>query len=143
MAAAAGATTFHATLESTKEVPQPTLDPRAGRPSGSATFTVSGNTLTYKVQATGLSSPYVGAHIHAGIEGVAGPVLVPLNLTSTSQGEASGEGTVDASAIKGKKPDGSPMTIDDLVAAMRSGATYVNVHTQNNKPGEARGQITP
>jgi CHRD domain len=27
------------------------------------------------------------------------------------------------------------------LAAMQSGATYVNVHTANNKPGEVRGQI--
>ena len=33
------------------------------------------------------------------------------------------------------------MTLDDVLAAMRSGGTYVNVHTANNKPGELRGQI--
>jgi CHRD domain len=33
------------------------------------------------------------------------------------------------------------MTMDELVTMMRSGSTYINVHTKNNKPGEARGQI--
>jgi hypothetical protein len=135
-----GGGSFKATLSARNEVPPPTVDPRSS-PSGSATFTVSGSTLTYKVSVTGLSSPYTGAHIHMGAPGVAGPVLAPLNLNAAGQGEASGEGTVDASGLKGKKADGSAMTMDDLVAAMKSGQTYVNVHTQNNKPGEARGQI--
>jgi hypothetical protein len=135
-----GGDTFKATLSPGNEVPPPTLDPRSS-PSGSATFTVSGPSITYKVTVTGLSSPYTAAHIHSGASGVAGPVLVPLNLTQGSQGEASGEGTIDASAIKGKKADGSAMSMDELVSMMRSGGTYINVHTQNNKPGEARGQI--
>jgi hypothetical protein len=138
--APAGGGSFKATLSATNEVPPPTVDPRSA-PSGSATFTVTGSSMTYKVMVTGLSSPYTAAHIHTGAPGVAGPVLVPLNLTAGGQGEASGEGTIDASAIKGKKADGSAMSMDDLAAAMSSGGTYVNVHTQNNKPGECRGQI--
>jgi hypothetical protein len=129
-AAPAGGGSFKATLSATNEVPPPTVDPRSA-PSGSATFTVTGSSMTYKVMVTGLSSPYTAAHIHTGAPGVAGPVLVPLNLSQGGQGEASGEGTIDASA----------MTMDDLAAAMSSGGTYVNVHTQNNKPGECRGQI--
>jgi hypothetical protein len=31
----------------------------------------------------------------------------------------------------------------DLLTAMRNGGTYINVHTANNKAGEARGQIQP
>jgi hypothetical protein len=30
-----------------------------------------------------------------------------------------------------------------LISALQSGGTYVNVHTQNNKPGEIRAQMTP
>jgi len=79
---------------------------------------------------------------HAGASGTAGPVVVPLQLAATPGG-ASGEGTIDAAAIKGKRADGSLMTMDDLLAALRSGGLYVNVHTANNKAGEVRGQITP
>ena len=32
--------------------------------------------------------------------------------------------------------------ISDLVSAMSSGVTYVNVHTQANPNGEIRGQIS-
>ena len=134
--------TFQARLDAASEVPPPTL-PGAG-PSGTATFTSQGNTLLYKVSVDGLSSQYVAAHIHTGAPGVAGPVIVPLALIpGPTEGTASGEGTIDAATIKGKNADGSPMSMADLLTAMRSGSTYVNVHTSNNKAGEARGQIQP
>ncbi|MFL5310086.1 MAG: CHRD domain-containing protein [Myxococcales bacterium] len=139
--AAAGGETFQARLDARNEVPPPTLDANAS-PSGTASFTVRGTSVAYKVDASGLSGPPVAAHIHTGAPGVAGPVIVPLTVAAgPSAGTATGEGTFDASAVKGKKADGSAMTLDDVLAAMRSGGTYVNVHTANNKPGELRGQI--
>jgi CHRD domain len=32
-------------------------------------------------------------------------------------------------------------TISDLIAAMKNGSTYVNVHTEQNPGGEVRGQL--
>lgn len=134
--------TFRARLDAASEVPPPTLS--GASPSGTATLTSQGNTLLYKVSVNGLSSPYVAAHIHTGAPGVAGPVIVPLTLApGPTEGTAGGEGTIDAAAIKGKNADGSPMSMADVLTAMRSGSTYVNVHTTNNKAGEARGQIQP
>ena len=133
---------FQAKLDSASEVPSPSLSGTS--PSGTATFTPQGDTLIYKVAVIGLSSPYVAAHIHTGAPGVAGAVIVPLALVAgPGEGTASGEGTIDAAAIKGKNADGSAMSMADLLAAMRGGNTYVNVHTANNKAGEARGQIQP
>jgi hypothetical protein len=134
--------TFHATLSPTTEVPAPTIG--SATPAGTATFISDGTTVTYTVTATGLTGDYTMAHIHTGPAGVAGPVAVPLNLTAgTAPGTAGGQGSFDASAIKGKNADGSPMTMNDLLGAMRGGTTYINVHTTNNKPGEVRGQIGP
>jgi hypothetical protein len=130
---------FKATLSAADEVPAPTLDPRQ-KPSGTATFTLSGMSLTWKVSVMNLSSAYTAAHVHLGAPGAAGPVLVPLTLTAGAQGEAAGEGTIDASAIK-PKADGTAMTMADLVSTLKSGGAYVNVHTANNPKGEARGQI--
>ena len=133
---------FQAKLDSASEVPSPSLSGTS--PSGTATFTPQGDTLIYKVTVIGLSSPYVAAHIHTGAPGVAGAVIVPLALAAgPGEGSASGEGTIDAASIKGKNADGSAMSMADLLAAMRGGNTYVNVHTANNKAGEARGQIQP
>jgi Cu/Zn superoxide dismutase len=133
--------TFQAKLDPRNEVPQPTLDGSAS-PSGTATFTVNGSSVAYKINASGLSSAPLMAHIHLGAPGAAGPVIVPLNVAAgSSAGTATGEGTFDASGVKGKKADGSAMSLDDVLAAMRSGGTYVNLHTANNKPGEIRGPV--
>jgi hypothetical protein len=137
---ASQANVFHATLSADMEVPKPTVD-AAKAPSGTAMFTVTQAGVSYQVKVTNLTSAYTACHIHAGLAGVAGPVIVPITLTPGAPGEAAGEGTFDVSAIKGKMPDGTPMTMANFVTAMRSGATYINVHTANNKPGEARGQI--
>lgn len=137
--AQAGAQSFHATMDSSHEVPQPNVG--SATPTGTATFDVDGQTLKYKIDATGLSSPFTAAHIHVGEPGVAGPPVAPLTMTESSPGTASGSGTIDASGIKTKNPDGSPMSMQDVVALFNSGKAYVNVHTQNNKPGELRGQI--
>jgi hypothetical protein len=137
-----GPETFQAKLDAANEVPPPSLSGTS--PSGTATFTHEGNSIAYTVNVSGLSSPLTVAHIHVGPPGVAGPVVVPLNLTpGPTEGTAVGEGSFDASAIKGKNADGSPMTMADLLTAMRNGGTYINVHTVNNKPGETRGQIQP
>jgi len=138
--AATASETFQARLDPRSEVPAPNLD--GATPSGMANFTVNGTTVVYKLSASGLSSAPLMAHIHLGGPGAPGPVIVPLNVApGASAGTAVGEGTFDASGVKGKKADGSAMTLDDVLAAMRSGGTYVNVHTANNKPGEVRGQI--
>ena len=135
-----GPETFQAKLDSASEVPAPSVG--SATPSGTATFTNSGTSIAYKVTVTGLSGPATAAHIHTGVVGVSGPVVVPLALTAGPDGTAAGEGSIDEAAIKGKNADGSPMTLNDLLTAMRAGGTYVNVHTASNKPGEIRGQIT-
>ncbi len=133
--------TFRATLDAAHEVPPPNVG--SATPSGTATFTVEGSSMTYALAATGLTSQALAAHIHSGAPGTAGPVLVPLAVKAgPTPGTASGEGTFDASAIRGKNADGSPMTLNDLLTALRSGGTYVNIHTANNKSGEIRGQIS-
>src|SRR5438309_1402672 len=50
-----GPETFQATLDSGSEVPSPIV---SAQPSGRATFTVSGTTIAYKVNADGLSSAF-------------------------------------------------------------------------------------
>jgi hypothetical protein len=134
-----GGQSFSAKMDAASEVPQPNLG--SAMPSCTATFQSDGQSLTYKVDAQGLSSPFTAAHIHVGAPGVAGPVVAPLTMSDSGNGSASGSGTVDASSIKGKNPDGSPMSMKDVVTLLGSGNAYVNVHTQNNKAGECRGQI--
>ncbi len=137
-----GPETFQAKLDPASEVPAPSIG--SAMPSGTASFTNDGSSIVYKVSVSGLSSAPVAAHIHVGAPGAAGPVIVPLVVVAgPGEGTAVGEGSIDAAAIKGKNADGSPMTFGGLLAALRGGSTYVNVHTANNKAGEVRGQIQP
>jgi CHRD domain len=94
----------------------------------------------------------VAAHIHCGAVGVNGPVGVTLFTGAPAGGRVNGtlaEGTITA-------PDaGNGCGWTDLaavLAAMGSGNTYVNVHTNDGIPpvntgpgdfpgGEIRGQI--
>src|SRR5438876_11077543 len=83
-----GPETFQARLDAASEVPPPSVG--SATPSGTATFTSTGGSISYKVTVTGLSSPFTAAHIHGGGEGAAGLVLVPLKLTA---GPAEGAAT--------------------------------------------------
>jgi CHRD domain len=139
---------FVATLSGDQEVP-----PRDTQAVGVATFKLreDGAALEFKLNVANLDNAFA-AHIHCGAVGVNGPVGVTLFMGSPAGGRVNGtlaEGTITA-------PDaGNACGWTDLaavLAAMASGATYVNVHTNdgvappNTGPGdfpggEIRGQI--
>lgn len=79
------------------------------------------------------------AHIHCGTKGENGPVGVTL----FSGGPLTQNGIQVQGSFTG--PDEGNecgwSTLVDVLAALRSGTAYVNVHTQVHAPGEVRGQI--
>jgi Cu/Zn superoxide dismutase len=139
---------FVATLSGDQEVP-----PRDTQAVGVATFKLrqDGAALRFKLNVANLDNA-VAAHIHCGAVGVNGPVGVTLFMGVPAGGRVNGtlaEGTITA-------PDpGNGCGWTDLaavLAAIQSGETYVNVHTNdgvappNTGPGdfpggEIRGQI--
>jgi CHRD domain len=145
---ARAADNFVATLSGDEEVPA-----RDTQAVGVATFKLreDGAALEFKVNVANIQNA-VAAHIHCGAVGVNGPVGVTLFIGSPAAGSVNGtlaEGTITA-------PDpGNGCGWTDLaavLAAIGSGATYVNVHTNdgvappNTGPGdfpggEIRGQI--
>jgi hypothetical protein len=88
------------------------------------------------------------AHIHCGGVGVNGPVVVFLFRLDPAGVTVNGilsEGTITADDVI-PRPDspecpGGVANFVDLIAKMRSGETYANVHTLDNAGGEIRGQI--
>jgi hypothetical protein len=114
---------FTATLDGSSQVPAVETDA-----TGTATVTIDGNELTWRVEVSGLDNATMG-HIHGGAEGENGGVLVPLFS------EEKGEG------FSGVLSEGSTTVEDDVVEAIRSGSAYVNVHTESNPRGEIRGQL--
>jgi hypothetical protein len=137
------ATDFSATLSGAEEVPSVSTSA-----TGTATFSISGSQITYTVNVTGLQNPVL-SHIHVAPPGENGPVRLNLCGTGAPVPDcASGDGVL-ASGTSGTTVG---ITFDELVAAMRAGNTYVNVHTDdgvgqsNTGPGdmasgEIRGQI--
>lgn len=85
------------------------------------------------------------AHIHLAPPGEDGPPVVwlypdaqPPQLIEGRFGGVLGKGTITADDLVGPLEG---MTLDDLLHAMSSGNTYVNVHTVLNPDGEIRGEI--
>lgn len=130
---------FHAVLAGDNETPP--VDTRA---RGLATFQLrsGGTKLEFKVIVANIQN-VVGAHIHFALPGQSGPIVLPLlgNPFIPDPGVTLNgllvEGTATAADVSG------PFSgdLDALVAAMRSGQTYVNIHTVEYRPGEIRGQI--
>lgn len=79
----------------------------------------------------------VAAHIHLAPVGVNGPVSVTLfDGPTTSEDGRLARGEI-------RPADVNIVDFDGLLAEMRAGDTYVNVHTTANPSGEIRGQIVP
>jgi hypothetical protein len=105
-------------------------------------------TLTYN----GLQGQVRQAHIHFAQAAVNGPIVIWLCGTSFNPGPAGTptcpqSGTVTGT-IRVENVLASPTTqqlaqgeIEEIIAAMRGGAAYVNVHSDISPGGEIRGQF--
>jgi hypothetical protein len=109
-------------------------------------------TISFELSYHNMSSPVVQAHIHFGASGTNGGVVVFLCGGSKPACPASGTvtGTISAAdvsvlpATNGDSviPQGiQPGDLAGLIKAIRSGDTYVNVHTTMFTSGEIRGQV--
>ena len=126
---------FRAHLSGENEVP-----PVETNAQGQANFQLNkaGDELDYKLIVANIDD-VVAAHIHCAPVGQNGPVGVTL----FSGGPTSDNGILAEETITAPD-DGNGCgweTLADVVEAMRSGDTYVNVHTVAHPPGEIRGQI--
>ena len=122
--------TFSATLTGAHEVPQVNA---IG--TGMARFTVKNDSLImFTISLKGVPG-VTGAHIHLGADGAAGEPVATLMKGAVRGGKVSG-------MITSKDLQGGT-TISQLIAAMKSGGAYVNVHTRTHPDGEVRGEIEP
>ncbi len=112
-----------AELSGAAEVPP---NPTTAKGSVTAAFDTATKKLTWKGTYAGLSGPATAAHLHVGEPGKNGGVAVPLFAGAAAKSPFEGEATLtDAQAT-------------DLLA----GKLYANIHTEANKAGEIRGQVT-
>ncbi|MGL4262513.1 MAG: CHRD domain-containing protein [Afipia sp.] len=108
-------------LTSTAEVP-PNTSP--GKGTADVTYDTTSKMLTWKTTYSGLTGPATMAHFHGPAEaGKNAPVVIPF------KDAASGA-------------EGSATLTDAQAADLMAGKLYINVHTDANKGGEIRGQVT-
>jgi len=118
---AAMAQNFAATLSGANEVPP--ADPDG---TGSASIEIIGSTINFRITVANITMPPVMQHIHTGIAGVNGPIVV--NFPGTwSGGTLSGSTTI------------TPATAAAINA--NPAGHYVNVHTTDFPGGAVRGQL--
>ena len=128
---------FHAKMIGKEEVPSVKT-----KATAKAEFKLSkdGKEMSYKLTVKDLVNP-TAAHIHKGKKGESGPPLVGLFAGPKKEGKFDGvlsEGTIADSDLKGELQGKS---LNDLVNLIKSGETYVNIHTDAHPDGEIRGQI--
>ena len=113
---------FMASLKASEEVPP---IQSAGTGTLDATYDTASKQLSYTVNYSGLTGPATAAHFHGPAEaGKNAGVVVPVQASV-------------ASPIKG-----SATLTDAQAADLEGGKWYFNVHTDANKGGEIRGQVT-
>ncbi len=125
---------FSAKLLGKDEVP-----PNKSPAVGFAWVKVNHDRIGYEVNVTEIDK-VTAAHIHLGQSGKNGPIVLTLfkgGPTEQTNGTVA-ESNVTASNLEG------PMKgkgVTDLLAAMKNGTTYVNVHSTDFPDGEIRGQL--
>jgi hypothetical protein len=120
----AGGRPFTTSLAGPAEVPP-------GDPDATGTATVWVNpgtgTVCYAWSVTNAATPILAAHIHHGLAGVAGPVVVPLPPTGPSSGTGCTTGVSRSLAL-------------DIIE--HPADYYVNTHNAEFPTGAARGQLS-
>ncbi len=149
-----GAIRLHARLTGFQEV-TPKLTSATG--DFTAVIDPTRTSITFTLTYSPLSSPVLFSHIHFGQPGVNGGVMVffctnttpPPNVPPPAPCPSPGgtvSGTLTAADVVGLNSGTSdqgitPGSLDDVIRAIVSGQTYVNVHSQRWGGGEIRGRV--
>jgi hypothetical protein len=134
------------------------LEPPSISTTGTGTFEATiddqAGTIDWTLSYADLDSPSppLQAHVHFGQRSVNGgvsfflcanpPIVPPAGTQACPAPPATISGTATAAEIIGPLGQGiEPGSFDEVVAAIRAGRTYANVHTVRFPGGEIRGQI--
>jgi hypothetical protein len=111
-----------------------------------------GKSLHYKLTYSGLEGAVTQAHVHFGGPATSGGVSFFLCGTAAAPGPAGTpacptpggtvEGDIDAADVIGPATQGIEAgAFNEILAAMRAGAAYANVHSTKWPAGEIRAQV--
>lgn len=137
--------TYSTNLNGATEVP-----PNTSSATGTAVFTLSGDSLSVLESFTGLSAPATGGHIHCcapagSTVGIAIPFIGFPGITSGTYSHtfdltSSLTYTSGFLSLKGGTPSGAEAA---LITGLNAGQAYANIHDNNFRGGEIRGTISP
>ncbi|HEY6087124.1 MAG TPA: CHRD domain-containing protein [Burkholderiaceae bacterium] len=97
------------------------------------------NTLRYEISYAGLEGDVRQSHVHIGQCGV-NPSPVASTPPCVQSGTVSG--VLSAADVVGPAGQGiAPTEFAEVLAAIRAGVAYVNVHSSKFPGGEIRGQL--
>ena len=108
--------------------------------------------ISYELSYKGLQGEVRQAHIHLGQRDVNGGVMVwlcqtsvnpdPTGLAPTCPQSGTVSGVLQAANVIGPAGQGiDAMEFSEVVAAIRAGVAYVNIHSSKFPGGEVRGQL--
>ena len=137
---------FTATLLPANEVPPVSGDESGGTGAVQITMyltrdasgAVTGGTADFYFQASGFPSDTLvqGSHIHPGVAGVNGPVIIGASINAANRLAFQSNGTVEY------RETGIPVSAANAQAVLANpSAFYFNVHSPRNPGGFARGQL--
>lgn len=123
---------FVAKLDTTQEVPPPA---GTAKPTGTAIVILQGAEdggaeIIANLAVDNLSGQILVGHFHNAPAGTAGPVIKKINFTG------------NAGSVVWRSTDSSDPLTPVFLRALFDEKLYINVHTEQNKAGEARGQVT-
>jgi CHRD domain len=148
---------FSTRLRAPEEVP---FVVSAARGSFTARLNADGTSLTYELRFSGLEGFVTQSHIHVGQRRVNGGIALwlcetarnpappsvaeatPLCNVNPDANEGMVSGVLTAAQVLGPATQAIPAgALADVLAAIREGAAYVNVHSVSAPGGEIRGQL--
>lgn len=122
-----------------------------GRGTFRADIDEANQVITYTLKFSGLEGAVTMSHLHFGQHHTTGGISVWLCGTTSNPGPAGTpscmadvtiSGTIAPDSVVGPAPQGiAAGQFDELVAAIRAGVVYANVHSTLYPPGEIRGQL--
>jgi len=130
-------------------------DPQTISTTGTGTFHAqvdrAAQEISYQLEYADLEGDVTQAHIHFGGRAQSGGIAVflcsnlpdpPPDTQACPPAPGAVSGTLDAANVIGPAAQGVEAgEFDELVAAIRAGKTYANVHTTKYPAGEIRAQL--
>ena len=96
----------------------------------------------YSVEQGGLSGGIRGGHFHRAASGANGPIVLSFFFNADGTGNnAPVPGTTDLEINKAIARTITKAQLDPILADLRAGNLYANIHTPNFPGGEIRGQL--